>query len=152
MLLDKTVLAGHYEIIQRIGGGGFGQTYLAKDTHLPNHPQCVVKQFQPHVDQGVPREKLLSLFDKEAKALYDLGTHDCIPRLLAHFAEGDEFYLVQEYIEGHTLLDELVSGQTLTDSYVVSLLINILEVLEFVHKQQVIRQFKNEMQRLEIFA
>ena len=140
MLTTQTNLAGRYQIVQAIGAGGFGQTYLAKDLHLPNHPLCVVKQFRPHPDQGATIEKLLELFDKEAKALYNLGDHDCIPRLLAHFNEGNEFYLAQEYIEGHTLADELASGGKMPESYVIGLLKDILDVLTFVHQNNVIHR------------
>jgi serine/threonine-protein kinase len=140
MLTKQTNLAGRYQIVQPIGAGGFGQTYLAKDLHLPNHPLCVVKQFHPHPDQGATIEKLLELFDKEAKALYNLGSHDCIPRLLAHFNEGNEFYVAQQYIEGHTLADELASNGKVTEDYVIQLLKDILEVLTFVHQNNVIHR------------
>jgi len=140
MLTAQTNLAGRYQIVQGIGIGGFGQTYLAKDLHLPNHPLCVVKQFHPHPDQGATIEKLLELFDKEAKALYNLGSHDCIPRLLAHFNEGNEFYVAQEYIEGHTLADELASNGKVNEDYVIQLLKDILEVLTFVHQNNVIHR------------
>jgi len=140
MLAIQTNLAGRYQIVEAIGAGGFGQTYLAKDLHLPNQPLCVVKQFRPHPDQGATIEKLLELFDKEAKALYNLGNHDCIPRLLAHFNEGNEFYLAQEYIEGHTLADELASGGKMHESYAIGLLKDILEVLTFVHQNNVIHR------------
>jgi len=42
------------------------------------------------------------LFENEAKVLSRLGTHDQIPRLLAHFEEDQQFYLVLEFVEGMT--------------------------------------------------
>lgn len=41
MLVGKT-LRNRYKIIKQLGGGGFGDTYLAEDTDLPGNPQCVV--------------------------------------------------------------------------------------------------------------
>ncbi|NEO44728.1 MAG: hypothetical protein F6K55_11570 [Moorea sp. SIO4A3] len=42
-------LGGRYKIISKLGAGGFGQTFLAQDLHLPGTPQCVIKQFKPQV-------------------------------------------------------------------------------------------------------
>lgn len=46
MLLDRT-LRQRYKIIKRIGGGGFGDTYIAIDLDFPGEPQRVVKHFSP---------------------------------------------------------------------------------------------------------
>lgn len=98
----ETILAGHYQIVRYLGGGGFGQTFLAKDTHLPGNPLCVVKQLKPQLSDPASLETAKRLFDREAETLYRLGDkHDQIPRLLAHFEQNKEFYLVQEFIDGH---------------------------------------------------
>ncbi|MBD2547661.1 MULTISPECIES: hypothetical protein [Planktothricoides] len=44
--MQGQLLKGRYQILQPLGQGGFGQTYLAADTQRPNHPQCVVKHLQ----------------------------------------------------------------------------------------------------------
>jgi serine/threonine-protein kinase len=73
--------------------------------------------------------------------LYELGrSHDQIPKLFAHFAENQEFYLVQEYIKGHDLTHEIQPGKPISETLVIQLLQDILEVLEFVHKQKVIHR------------
>ena len=77
---------------------------------------------------------------KRQKLSINLGNHDCIPRLLAHFNEGSEFYLAQEYIEGHTLTDELASLEMMYESRVINLIKDILEVLTFVHQNNVIHR------------
>ncbi|MDZ7958650.1 MAG: tetratricopeptide repeat protein [Aulosira sp. DedQUE10] len=136
-------LVGRYQIINHLGGGGFGETFVASDTQLPGSPQCVVKKLKPQANDPVTLETARRLFDTEAQVLYKLGNHDCIPQLLAYFEENAEFYLVQEFIEGHDLSKELTSGKTLSQGEVVSLLMEILEILKFVHQQKVIHRDVN---------
>jgi tetratricopeptide (TPR) repeat protein/tRNA A-37 threonylcarbamoyl transferase component Bud32 len=133
-------IGGRYQILSYLGGGGFGQTYLAEDRHLPDHPCCVVKQLKPQKSDDHSLDLARRLFDAEARALYQLGTHECIPRLLAHFEENAQFYLVQEYIEGTLLSDELLESGPLDEAAAVEMLINVLSTLSFVHQQQVIHR------------
>jgi serine/threonine protein kinase/GTPase SAR1 family protein len=136
----ETVLAGRYSFIKPLGGGGFGQTFLATDRHLPGQPVCVVKQFKPRSNTGDSLQIAKRLFDLEAAVLYRLGSHDQIPRLLAHFEQAGEFYLVQEWIEGASLQEELARRGHLEEPEVGSLVQNLLEVLTFVHQQNVIHR------------
>ncbi|MBD2445767.1 tetratricopeptide repeat protein [Nostoc sp. FACHB-152] len=136
-------LVGRYQIISHLGGGGFGETFVAYDTQLPGTPQCVVKQLKPQSSDTATLEIARRLFETEAQVLYKLGTHDRIPQLLAYFEENAEFYLVQEYIPGHDLSKELALGETLSEQLVISLLQEILEILEFVHQQNVIHRDVN---------
>jgi serine/threonine protein kinase/Flp pilus assembly protein TadD len=136
---DK-LLGGRYKIINQLGAGGFGQTFLAQDLHLPGHPQCVVKQLKPQVSDAKSLQTARRLFDVEAKVLYQLGNHDQIPRLLAHFEDDQEFYLAQELIEGELLTKELRGGEPWPEDRVIALLQDILHVLAFVHQQNVIHR------------
>ncbi|NEP12888.1 MAG: protein kinase [Symploca sp. SIO2C1] len=136
----ETILAGHYQIVRHLGGGGFGQTFLARDSHLPGNPLCVVKQLQPKVNDSATLEVAKRLFEREAQSLSKLGYHDQIPRLLAHFEQNEEFYLVQDFIPGQSLSQELIPGQQLMENYVMELLQDILQVLSFVHQHQVIHR------------
>jgi formylglycine-generating enzyme required for sulfatase activity/tRNA A-37 threonylcarbamoyl transferase component Bud32 len=139
-MLGRT-LRNHYQIIKFLGKGGFGHTYQAKDLDLPGHPQCVVKHLKP---QNADPDLLLiakRLFETEAQTLYKLGSlHDQIPKLSAHFEENGEFYLVQDFIAGHDLTKELIPGKKLSESYTITLLHNILEILAIVHRQKVIHR------------
>ncbi len=136
----ENILAGRYQIVKYLDGGGFGQAFLARDSHLPGHPFCVVKKLKPIVSDPATLKTAKRLFDREAETLYKLGNHDQIPRLLAHFEQDEEFYLVQDYIEGQTLDEELIPGNQLSEEYALGLLKDILQVLSFVHQQHVIHR------------
>ena len=136
----NTILRGHYKILKYLGGGGFGQTYLAEDIDLPKHSICVVKQLKPTSKEPFVLEASKRLFDQEAEVLYFLGSHDRIPRLLAHFQEGEEFYLVQEFADGKDLTHEIGKGIRLPESFVIDLLKEVLEILVFVHKHSVVHR------------
>ena len=81
------------------------------------------------------------MFDSEAETLYKLGKlHDQIPSLWAHFEEHGEFYLVQDFIAGQDLTKELTPGRKFSESYTITLLCDILEILAVVHQQNVIHR------------
>lgn len=133
-------LGGRYQIIGYLGGGGFGQTYLAQDIHLPGQPHCVVKHLKPTLTDSVSLETAKRLFESEAQVLYKLGDYSQVPRLLAHFEENQEFYLVQEFIEGDNISKELTPGNRLTEHQTIALLHDVLNVLVYVHHHNVIHR------------
>jgi tetratricopeptide (TPR) repeat protein len=134
------VIGGRYQIIRYLGGGGFGRTYLAEDWHLPGKPQCVVKQLKPRAMDEASLQTARRLFNQEAQVLYALGNYDQIPQLFAHFEEEQEFYLVQEFIDGVVLDQELKNGELTGQADIMGLLLDIMITLEFVHRQQVIHR------------
>lgn len=139
MVVGKTLLS-RYKVIKQIGRGGFAYTYLAEDMALPDRPYCVVKRLSPQN----PNEKTLSiakkLFDREARSLYHLGEHDRVPRLYAHFCQDGQFYLVQEFIKGVELSEEIKTGTKLSEVEVIKLLREILEVLQTIHQENIIHR------------
>ncbi|MFN6526916.1 serine/threonine-protein kinase [Nostoc sp. ChiSLP03a] len=138
---NRKTLRNRFEIVKQLGSGGSGDTYLAIDLDLPGQPHCVVKHFHPKDSNPAVLPIAKKLFDREAEVLYQLGNnHEQIPRLFAHFNEDGDFYLVQEYIDGHALTQEIVPGQRLNENTVVNLLKDILEVLAFVHQHDIIHR------------
>ncbi|WP_190303602.1 serine/threonine-protein kinase [Pseudanabaena sp. UWO311] len=138
-MLGKT-LTGRYKIVKQLGGGGFSHTFIAEDGYLPDRPTCVIKQLKPASSQAEILKISRELFDNEAKVLYRLGRHECIPSLLAHFEEDEEFFLAQELIEGNVLTQEIKRGECLGEQYTIDFLTDILHTLDFVHRQQVIHR------------
>jgi CHASE2 domain-containing sensor protein/tRNA A-37 threonylcarbamoyl transferase component Bud32 len=134
-------LRGRYQVSKVLGSGGFGCTYLAKDTQRPGNPTCVVKQLMPARRDTKFLQVARRLFNTEAEILAALGKHHQIPELLAYFEDQQEFYLVEEYIPGHTLSEELPPVQSLqSETFVINMLIGILEALAFVHEHRVIHR------------
>ncbi|MGB3265175.1 MAG: serine/threonine-protein kinase, partial [Microcoleus sp.] len=156
-------LSTRYSIIRHLGGGGFAQTYLAEDKQLPGNHLCVVKQLKPQATDPETLQVARRLFDTEAQVLYKLGNHDRIPQLFAYFEDNQEFYLVQEFIEGHDLSEEIIPPQTppyqggagggspyqggaasgMKEDEVIAILQELLEILDFVHQQNVIHRDVN---------
>ncbi|MFN6481940.1 MULTISPECIES: CHASE2 domain-containing serine/threonine-protein kinase [unclassified Nostoc] len=135
------LLGGRYKISQTLGAGGFGRTYLAQDTQRPGNPTCVVKKLMPARQDTRFLQVARRLFNSEAEILESLGKHHQIPELLAYFEDDQEFYLIQQYIEGHTLSEELPPVQNVqNESFVIEMLKEVLEVLEFVHQHRVIHR------------
>ncbi|NJR14922.1 MAG: SUMF1/EgtB/PvdO family nonheme iron enzyme [Calothrix sp. CSU_2_0] len=134
------ILQNRYRIIKIIGSGGFGDTYLAEDINLPNHPKCVVKQLKYNPNPGI-LEVAKRLFENEAQVLYRLGNEsDQIPKLFAHFEDNGEFYLVQEFVDGQDLSREIYPGKQWSEAEVTQLLQEILEVFTVIHNKNIIHR------------
>lgn len=140
------ILVGRYIPSKLLGQGGFGAAFLARDRYTPAMRQCVVKQFQPSGDLNPQQLKTAQdLFEREAEVLEELGSqNDHIPDLFAFFqlsvpslqpGKDDQFfYLVQEFIDGKTLEEELAEKGTFSEAEVLEVLREILKVLKFVHE------------------
>ena len=133
------LLAGHYQVIRPLGGGGFARTYLAEDTQKLNE-RCVIKQLVPNVQSAKARQKAMELFQQEAQRLQQLGNHPQIPTLYAYFEQAEHLYLAQQFISGPNLLEELERQGEWNELKIRALLTDLLRILHFVHEQQVIHR------------
>jgi CHASE2 domain-containing sensor protein/predicted Ser/Thr protein kinase len=133
-------LGNRYRIVAVLSSGGFGETYIGEDTQRPGNPKCVVKRLRPTSNSPRLIQLARRLFNKEAETLERLGTYEQIPQLLAYFEEDEEFYLIQECIDGRPLSQELPLGKQLPESSILAILRELLQILEFIHSQGVIHR------------
>jgi serine/threonine protein kinase len=136
----KLLLKERYRAIKPIGQGGFGRTFLAVDEDKPSKPRCVIKQFYPQAQGTNTVQKAVELFTQEAVQLDELGKHPQIPELLAYFTQDDRQYLVQEFIDGQNLAQELAQRGAFNETQIRQLLNDLLPVLKFCHEKQVIHR------------
>lgn len=129
-----------YRVIKKLGQGGFGVTYLAQNAILPGEPFCVIKQLCPKASSDLSLERAKVRFRREARALASLGSHSQIPQLLDYFTTGSEFYLVQEYVHGETLAQEVRRVGRLTEAQVKYFLREIIPVVRFIHRNRIIHR------------
>ncbi len=135
------LLNNRYRILQPLGSGGFGDTFLAEDTNLPSQRRCVIKKLRPVQQSPQIYQLVKERFQREAVILEDLGSgHPQIPTLYAYFEIDQEFYLVQEWIEGESLEQRLQGGGQFSESAVRSLLTQLLPVLDFIHQSRIVHR------------
>ena len=146
------ILRDRYLPIKLLATGGFGAAFLAIDRDTPRMGQCVVKQFQPSGNLTEDAlEKARILFTQEAGVLEEIGNeHQQIPKLFAFFTitvpnlkinkSEQFFYLVQEYISGQTLEEELVEQGNFSELKILKILREILPVLQFIHDKGIIHR------------
>jgi eukaryotic-like serine/threonine-protein kinase len=139
--MDVQVVGGRYEISKQLARGGFGNTFLAFDIQKPDNPKRLIKHFKPVTTDPLILKHAKRLFEQEATILMSLGAHEQIPQFFDHFEENEEFYLVEEYIDGHDITEELPPYRSLlSESETIVMLKEILEVLAFVHQKNVIHR------------
>jgi CHASE2 domain-containing sensor protein/tRNA A-37 threonylcarbamoyl transferase component Bud32 len=134
------ILGGRYQIVKVLGSGGFSETYIAEDLQRPGKPTCVVKRLKSASSKPQQLQLASRLFQLEAETLETLGKHDQIPQLLAYFQQDEEFFLVQELIDGHPLSWELRSGKPVTEMVAIAILQDLLPILTFVHNCKTIHR------------
>ncbi len=134
------LICDRYQVIQIINQGMFCQTYIARDITITDYPTCVVKHFLPSDRIALPVKTRRRLFTREVEALMKLDSYQYVPHLLNHFEYNQEFYLVQEFIKGHSLSIELQPGKRWNEHQVIELLQEVLNILVFVHSEGLIHR------------
>lgn len=133
-------LRDRYRVTQALAQGGFGATFLAQDDSLPGQPWCVIKQLRPSINTPDILPMARELFAREAQTLGKIGNHPQVPRLLDYFETDREFYLVQEFVNGLTIQQEIKRKGPMSEAGIKQFLSEILGILKYIHSQQVIHR------------
>jgi serine/threonine-protein kinase len=136
-LASNTVLNGRYEIVRRIGGGGMGAVYLAKDRNLGDAPRAVKEMVESHLDPS-QHEKAIGDFKRESLLLTSLE-HPSIPTIYDYFYDETlgRFYLVMKYISGGDLASRMRAavGGRLDEKTVTDWGMQVADVLDYLHSR-----------------
>lgn len=144
---SQMLIKNRYEFNENkpLGEGGFGVTFLANDRDRFGE-LCVVKRLTCAQNDSNFAYKQ-EMFEQEAKVLHNLGEaidqipalRGQIPKLYAYFTEASFFYLVQQWIPGETLAEQIKAG-VLNERQVRQLLVDILPVLQMIHQRSIVHR------------
>ncbi|MFB2768336.1 ankyrin repeat domain-containing protein [Pelatocladus sp. BLCC-F211] len=127
----EDIIAQKYRILDTLGQGGSGTTYLAQD--LENNQQVALKAFSLH---RMTDWKMMELFEREAKILEKLN-HPRIPQYLGYFhietPVDSSFYIAQQLVKGQSLATLVESGWRTHEDEVRRIAIQVLEILVYLH-------------------
>jgi tetratricopeptide (TPR) repeat protein len=132
------LLGGRYQFIQTLNTHEAGKTLLAADTHYPGHPKCVVRQLRLPTRNPMTRKFILSLLKKKVEVLEVIGQHEQVPSTFAAFDTKNSFYIVQEFIPGRSLQEEIVANHPWSQTDVLYLLKEVLPVMAFAQDHGVV--------------
>jgi serine/threonine-protein kinase len=129
-----TLLLDRYLIVKRVGGGGMGSVYQARDKRLADRLCAVKEMIELFADQN-QRAKAVEDFKREAEVLAQLE-HPSIPTVFDYFIEGGRYYLVMRWIGGGDLAEQMrVRGGKVDEMTIVRWAIQICDVLHYIHSQ-----------------
>jgi tetratricopeptide (TPR) repeat protein len=132
-----STLQKRYQILEQIGQNGFVTTYLAIDLQIPGNLQlkCVIHRYE--IADSSPDSSDWYRAVLSAQSLYALSRQiDRLPIIYSYFAEGEAFYLVREFVSGTPLAQELLANRPWSQSQVVMLLVDLLEILHEIERYE----------------
>ncbi len=132
--MSNKVLAGRYELFERIGEGGMSVVYKAKDKLLNRF--VAIKILKP---QFIGDHKFIDSFRRESQAAASMS-HPNIVNIYDVGREGNIHYIVMELIEGKTLSDYIKAQGAMSYPKVIALSKQIAAALSFAHKNHIIHR------------
>ena len=128
------VLAGRYEVAQRVGVGGMADVYLAQDTKMGR--QVALKILHP---QYAGDESFVERFRREALSAAKLQ-HPNIVQIYDSGQQGDFNFIVMEYVEGRSLKDYLTEEGPLEIAEANRIAREVLTALAYAHRSGLVHR------------
>jgi serine/threonine protein kinase/tetratricopeptide (TPR) repeat protein len=128
-------IGGRYEQEQLIGQGGMGAIYRARD--LQTGQVVAIKHLKPEVVLGDPQ--ILERFAREGEALRKLN-HPNIVKVLDTIEQGDNHYIIMDYVEGGSLRDLLDRRGRLSVQEVLNIALDLTDALVRAHRLKIIHR------------
>jgi len=134
-MIQSRTLQDRYRVLHQLGGGGMGIVYLAEDTRLAGR-RCAIKELSPASLPAAERDWSIQAFQQEAGMLANLH-HPGLTAVTDFFAEGSNWYLVMDFVEGETLEARLARspGGRLPLNEALGIAHQLCEVLDYLHRQ-----------------
>lgn len=130
----------NYKIKKRIGSGGMSTVYLARDTRLDRDVAVKVLKIDPRLGlKETGRREIILRFQQEAKAAARLN-HPNIVSIYHVGRQGDQYYIVMEYLDGFSLGHLMKSGERNAFETILTWMDQICDGLQFAHEHGVIHR------------
>lgn len=136
----RNVLRNKYHLVRKLYEEEFEIVYLAESKDIAVPTNCLIQQFTPQYISQAQSVAAKHLFHQEATILNNLSNHPQIPSIYDYFEIQGQFFVVQEFILGQSLQEELSKAQPYNQTEIIEFLNNILPILEFIHKYNYIHR------------
>ena len=132
--MSEKILAGRYRLVERIGMGGMALVYRAVDVNTGHN--VAVKVLRPEFNQDA---EFVGRFQREAEAASKMIHHNIV-NLLDVGMDGDNRYLVMEYVQGRTLKQVILEKGRVNPQVAAQICIRILSALQHAHQNGIIHR------------
>jgi serine/threonine protein kinase/tetratricopeptide (TPR) repeat protein len=134
-MAESNLIAGRFEQLELIGAGGMGLVYKGLDTHTGDF--VAIKELKPEVFKQ--DSEMIQRFEREGEALRKLN-HPSIVKVLASAHEGENHYIILEYVKGGSLRDKLDESPQLPIAQVLEIALDLADALTRAHRLNIIHR------------
>ena len=137
----QTLLLDRYSVVHIERASNFSKIFFALDTYQSPPRSCLVKVFEPIIQEYKTARWIETEFNREAKRLKQLSlSNRNLPEIYTYSSECQVYYLVRELIEGEPLNKIVQHKGTFSTQQVRELLLKLLPVVDYLHQAGVIHQ------------